>query len=106
MLKRLVVSGLVVLFLLGGFVCLALARAPKFERFCILQAEVFDVAQYFERHGMSQGRMYVLKSAEEVVMKALEPMLDQITHIYFIADSADKCGSDPLYHAPAKDNSQ
>lgn len=91
-----VVVSLVVAGLANVSVTLAQEKKHSFERYCVLHSEVEALAKHFQDLGVSEGRMYVLKTHEEVALKAMESVMDQITHVYFIVYDQSDCGFDTL----------
>ena len=101
-----VVVSLVVAGLANVSVTSAQEKKHSFERYCVLHSEVEALAKHFQDLGVSEGKMYVLKTHEEIALKAMESMMDQITHIYFIVNDENECGSDTLLQIMPKSDTQ
>ena len=101
-----VVVSLVVASLTNVSVTLAQEKKHSFERYCVLHSEVEALAKHLQDLGVSEGRMYVLKTHEEIALKAMESVMDQITHVYFIVDNESECGSDTLLRIAPKSDVQ
>ncbi len=83
---------LVVLFAQEVPVAVPQPVALPFKSFCILHSEMEVYATYLQNEGLADRKMFLLKSHEEVGLKALQPMYDQFDELYLIVDDLAACG--------------